>query len=35
MKNTFNTNNSRNGNVSYIKITTVKNIEVLCIKLYR
>jgi hypothetical protein len=39
MKNTSNTNNSRNGEVSYVEITIVKNInskkyiEVLCIKL--
>jgi hypothetical protein len=38
MKNTINTNNSRNGKVSYVKITTVKNInnkKYLFIKLYR
>jgi hypothetical protein len=34
MKNTINTNNSRNGKVSYVKITIVKTcIEVLCITL--
>jgi hypothetical protein len=27
MKNTINTNNSRNGKVSYVKITIVKNIN--------
>jgi hypothetical protein len=27
MRNTINTNNSRNGKVPYVKITTVKNIN--------